>query len=174
MFYGNEAIISGIEQVRGDFIVKLHIGKLNSEQLARAINCVDRILYCRRDLDEVLAAYRRGEKNGIYPNLYGKEADSSETRQMKSYLLELDDYWSATADEIIEFSQLTSGRALTVMQNLYDVKNFPKERFSRGKKQKSESQFMRIFALNLEKLLSLTGVNVLYLRRFFLGKLGKY
>ena len=174
LFYGSSPIIKAIEQLQGDFIVKMHLGKLNEDQLKKLNSCVDHILYCRRDLGEVIRAYARGAANGVYPNLLGRSVSGSVAKHMESFLKELDDYWTQKASEIIDFSHLTTASYLSVASRKYSIENFPKERFSRGEKHKAKSQFVRTSALLAESLLGLTGLNSLYVRRFLLGLLGKY
>ena len=174
LFYSSDALISSIGQLEGNFVLKLHIGVLNREQFKRLHDCVDHILYCRRDVFQVIEAYERGNLSRVYPNLYGKKLDEKILNQMEIFLSKMDDYWYSAADEVIEFENLTEGRPVTIMQRLYDMKAFPKERFSRKEKAKDSKYYLRVLMFSFEKLLSRMGINVLYFRRFILGHFGKY
>jgi hypothetical protein len=174
LFYGNESIISAICHLRGDFIAKIHLGKLEPNQFERLSRSVDYLVYCRRDLYEVLEAYRRGEDSGIYPNLYGKRVNDSDKKEMTNFLRAMDSYWCEKADEILNFTDLTAAGAFPLMGQLFKTKDFPKERFSREDNPKQKRKIYRMFLLYVEKVIALTGLNNLYIRRILLGFLRKY
>ena len=174
LFYGGEAIVNAIQHTGGEFIVKLHIGDLESKQLVQLKNCVDKIIYCRRDVHDVVAAYDRGSASGVYPNLFGKRLKGSSTREAIEFLRKLDEYWKYAADEVVEFEKLTNDSYFDISGCRYNSKDLPKERFSRQGQVKRKLFSGRVLMLFIESILRFTPINGLFLRRYILGLLKKY